>query len=89
MLILIFRLSISSNNGFIAAADEANQVLLYGFLPYKGTFLKWDLVGKYRAHHGKCQSGHGWLQEQDSCLVSALHVAFLGARPCRMLPPWV
>ncbi|KAF6250825.1 quinon protein alcohol dehydrogenase-like superfamily [Scenedesmus sp. NREL 46B-D3] len=46
----IARVSVSSSGRHIAAADGAGQVLLYGFLPYKGTFLKWDLVGKFRAH---------------------------------------
>jgi hypothetical protein len=48
------RVSVSSSGRYIAAADGAGQVLLYGFLPYKGTFLKWDLVGKFRAHHSEC-----------------------------------
>ncbi|WIA32991.1 hypothetical protein OEZ86_006150 [Tetradesmus obliquus] len=47
----ITRVSVSSSGRYIAAADGSGQVLLYGFLPYKGTFLKWDLVGKFRAHH--------------------------------------
>jgi hypothetical protein len=50
----VCRVSVSSNGRYIAAADGSGQVLLYGFLPYKGTFLKWDLVGKFRAHHSKC-----------------------------------
>jgi hypothetical protein len=45
---------VSSSGRYIAAADRAGQVLLYGFLPYKGTFLKWDLVGKFKAHHSEC-----------------------------------
>lgn len=48
------RVSVSSSGRYIAAADGSGQVLLYGFLPYKGTFLKWDLVGKFRAHHSEC-----------------------------------
>eukprot|EP00775_Hariotina_reticulata_P011389 gene11389-11537_t len=44
-------LSISSSGQHVAAADESGMVLLYGFVPYKGTFYKWDFVGKYKAHH--------------------------------------
>jgi hypothetical protein len=50
---IFYRVSVSSNGRYIAAADGAGQVLLYGFLPYKGTFLKWDLVGNFRAHHSE------------------------------------
>lgn len=36
-----------------AAADAAGAVLLYARLPHKGALpLKWDLVGKFKGHHG-------------------------------------
>eukprot|EP00878_Enallax_costatus_P028053 GHUV01030257.1.p1 GENE.GHUV01030257.1~~GHUV01030257.1.p1 ORF type:complete len:640 (+),score=169.39 GHUV01030257.1:876-2795(+) len=47
----IVRLSVSSSGQYIAAADGSGQVILYGYLPYKGSFLRWDLVGRYKAHH--------------------------------------
>lgn len=53
LLLCPIRLSISSSGRLIAAADASGQVLLYGFLLYKNTLTRWDLVGKYRAHPGK------------------------------------
>jgi hypothetical protein len=40
----------------VACADTSGQVLLYGFLPHKGAYYKWDLVGKAKAHHGELPS---------------------------------
>lgn len=51
-------MSISSNGRYIAAATAHHHVLLYGFLPYKGSFLQWDYVGKFRAHHGETGFDH-------------------------------
>ncbi|KAF8067275.1 CFAP251 [Scenedesmus sp. PABB004] len=46
----IARLSIASSGRLVAAADGAGQVLLYGLLPHRG-LLRWELVGRYHAHH--------------------------------------
>lgn len=43
----------SSDGRFVACADASGQVLLYGFLPHKGAYYKWDLAGKFKAHHSK------------------------------------
>lgn len=43
----------SSDGHFIAVADASGQVLLYGYLPHKGAYWKWDLVGKFMAHHSE------------------------------------
>ena len=43
----------STDARFVACADASGQVLLYGFLPHKGAYFKWDLVGKFKAHHSK------------------------------------
>lgn len=52
-LVLTHRISVSSDGRLFAVADAAGSVLLYGHLPHKGALpLKWDLVGKFKAHHG-------------------------------------
>lgn len=43
----------SSDGRFVACSDASGQVLLYGFLPHKGAYYKWDLVGKFKAHHSE------------------------------------
>ena len=50
-------MSVSTDGRFAACADAAGQVLLYGYLPHKGTYLKWDLVGKFKAHHSESLTG--------------------------------
>jgi hypothetical protein len=50
---VLHSLSISSSGQHVAAADEMGTVLLYGFVPYKGTFYQWEFVGKYKAHHSE------------------------------------
>lgn len=49
----VCRMSVPSDGRFVACADASGQVLLYGFLPHKGAYYKWDLVGKFKAHHSK------------------------------------
>lgn len=50
----VCRVNVSTDGRFVACADAVGQVLLYGFLPHKGAYFKWDLVGKFKAHHGEC-----------------------------------
>jgi hypothetical protein len=44
---------VSTDGRYAVCADASGQVLLYGFLPHKGAYYKWDLVGKFKAHHSK------------------------------------
>lgn len=46
-------MSVSTDARFVACADASGQVLLYGILPHKGAYYKWDLVGKFKAHHSE------------------------------------
>lgn len=50
----VCRVNVSTDGRFVACADAVGQVLLYGFLPHKGAYFRWDLVGKFKAHHGEC-----------------------------------
>jgi hypothetical protein len=48
------RLAASSSGQLLAAADAAHQVLLMALAPHKGTsHLKWEFVGKFKAHRGE------------------------------------
>jgi hypothetical protein len=47
---------VSTDGRYVACADASGQVLLYGFLPHKGAYYKWDLVGKFKAHHSELLS---------------------------------
>lgn len=53
----------STDGRYVACADASGQVLLYGFLPHKGAYYKWDLVGKFKAHRSELLQG-GLMQGQ-------------------------
>jgi hypothetical protein len=49
----IDRLVASSSGQLLAASDAGHAVLLMALLPHKGTtHLKWEFVGKFKAHEG-------------------------------------